>query len=62
MIVTRKTQGRVDGMCLTENCRNYYVGEDSSQWAIGHVKANPDHIVSVMTVLVDLHYMREDDG
>lgn len=60
-MVTRKTQTRLDAMCLTDGCRGFYVGEGSEAWAVEHVTAQPDHIVSVMNVNVDLHYTREDD-
>lgn len=59
MITTRKTQARVDGLCLTEGCRAFHFGEDSGAWAIEHVQAEPDHVVSVTRLTVDLHYCKQ---
>jgi hypothetical protein len=61
VITTRKTQARVDAMCLTEDCRAFHVGDGSDAWAVDHVKAEPDHLVSVTRLTVDLHYCKGDD-
>jgi len=48
-------------MCLTEGCQCFHVGVGTDAWAIDHIHANPQHLVSVTRLTVDLHYTREGD-